>query len=319
MPIPINFSNELSGKDKENLVSHDKKSFNKTVEETTQDDKSHWIEVVQRTKDDETLKNIDEIDNELFSSKKSKKPKFNIEGPANEQSSNNSKINQTVFVNNLSNRNKLESHNKILNDNVYDHEVTTNDLSNIYCSKDCNEIESGNLNLSNDNNDDQMINLDLSWQVGDANEKLVNGDIIEFDKVVDDLSHEMNEYSSFIETADSIETVDTKNFSMLFEDFLDIYTEVILPKHWFAFMISKNHRITVTYACMNVSTSGVPHIEKEVFLNSEMLIRCCIMNKEINPHACNLIEEGKSLNVKHLSDLENLILKFDKANLCTGK
>lgn len=105
---------------------------------------------------------------------------------------------------------------------------------------------------------------------------------------------------------------------MLFEDLLEIYTEATLPQGWSTFVISKGHTMTIVYSCMNISISGVPYTEKQVFINATMHLRCGIMKKEIDPVLYNLVEKNRGVIVQSLSDVEDFIEIFDKSTICTG-
>lgn len=106
--------------------------------------------------------------------------------------------------------------------------------------------------------------------------------------------------------------------NMLFEDFLDVYTEVSIPHGWSCLVTSRGHSTTVVYLCMNITDDGLPFVEKQVFLRSDMIAHFVAVNKKIDPLEHNLIKERKHNKVKSLSDIETLINKFDQQVICQG-
>ncbi|XP_076294255.1 uncharacterized protein LOC143215743 [Lasioglossum baleicum] len=105
---------------------------------------------------------------------------------------------------------------------------------------------------------------------------------------------------------------------MLFEDLLEICTEVVLPRSWSCLVMSTGHTTTVVYVYMAMTKSGMPFMEKQVFIKSDMIIHCVAVNREINPLIHNLIKEGKNLRVQNLLDIEELIDEFDQRMICQG-
>lgn len=105
---------------------------------------------------------------------------------------------------------------------------------------------------------------------------------------------------------------------MLFEDLLEICTEILLPRGWSCLVTSKGHTTTIVYLYMGMTKSGMPFTEKQVFIKSDMILHCAVINKEINPLIHNLIREGKHLKVQNLSDIEELIDEFDRRTVCQG-
>ncbi|XP_043266691.1 uncharacterized protein [Venturia canescens] len=114
-----------------------------------------------------------------------------------------------------------------------------------------------------------------------------------------------------------IQYEDSEN-AMLFEDLLDIYTEVQLPPGWSSMVTSKGHGTTVVYAFMGMTRTGMPYMEKQVFLKSDMKLRCGAANAELNPQIHNLIREGRSRIVFTLSDVEEFVEEFDQRIVCEG-
>lgn len=105
---------------------------------------------------------------------------------------------------------------------------------------------------------------------------------------------------------------------MLFEDLLEICTEILLPRGWSCLVTSKGHTTTIVYLYMGMTKSGMPFTEKQVFIKSDMMLHCVVINKEIDPLIHNLIREGKHLKVQNLSDIEELIDEFDRRTVCQG-
>lgn len=105
---------------------------------------------------------------------------------------------------------------------------------------------------------------------------------------------------------------------MLFEDLLEVCTEVLLPRGWSCLVTSKGHTTTIVYLCMGMTKSGMPFTEKQVFIKSDMMLHCAVVNKEINPLIYNLIRTGKHLQVQNLLDIEELIDEFDRRTICQG-
>ncbi|XP_031834148.1 uncharacterized protein LOC116427670 isoform X2 [Nomia melanderi] len=111
---------------------------------------------------------------------------------------------------------------------------------------------------------------------------------------------------------------DNEENEMLFEDLLEICTEVLLPRGWSCLVTSTGHATTIVYMYMGMTKSGMPFTEKQVFIKSDMTLRCVAVNREINPLTHNLIREGKHLRVQNLLDIEELIDDFDQRMICQG-
>ncbi|CAK9800928.1 hypothetical protein ANTQUA_LOCUS2630 [Anthophora quadrimaculata] len=105
---------------------------------------------------------------------------------------------------------------------------------------------------------------------------------------------------------------------MLFEDLLEVCTEVLLPRGWSCLVTSKGHTTTIVYLYMGMTKGGMPFTEKQVFIKSDMMLHCAAVNREINPLVHNLIKEGKRLKVQNLLDIEELIDEFDQRIVCQG-
>lgn len=111
---------------------------------------------------------------------------------------------------------------------------------------------------------------------------------------------------------------DIEESEMLFEDLLEVCTEVLLPRGWSCLVTSKGHTTTIVYLYMGMTKSGMPFTEKQVFIKSDMILHCAAANREINPLIHNLIREGKHLKVQNLLDIEELIDEFDQRTVCHG-
>ncbi|KAF7991408.1 hypothetical protein HCN44_002970 [Aphidius gifuensis] len=105
---------------------------------------------------------------------------------------------------------------------------------------------------------------------------------------------------------------------MLFEDLLDNYTEVMLPKGWSSLVESRGNDTSIIYAFMKTSMNGIPWIQKQVFIQSDMLMRCSAAGKELNPKIHNLIKEKKRVKVHNVDDVTDLLREFDSRTICQG-
>ncbi|XP_046734065.1 uncharacterized protein LOC124404175 [Diprion similis] len=108
------------------------------------------------------------------------------------------------------------------------------------------------------------------------------------------------------------------NETMLFEDFLEIYTEVTLPRGWSFLVTSKGHATTVVYLYMNFSMNHTPVVNKTVHIRSDMIMHCSVSSRKINPFLHNLVRNGKSNKVYTLSDIEELVDELDQRHICEG-
>ncbi|XP_043251161.1 uncharacterized protein LOC122396642 [Colletes gigas] len=111
---------------------------------------------------------------------------------------------------------------------------------------------------------------------------------------------------------------DIEDSEMLFEDLLEVCTELLLPPGWSCLVTSKGHSTTIVYLYMAMTKNGMPFAEKQVFIKSDMILHCAAVNREINPLIHNLIREGKHLKVQNLLDVEELIDEFDQRTICQG-
>ena len=111
---------------------------------------------------------------------------------------------------------------------------------------------------------------------------------------------------------------DSTGPELLFEDLLDVYTEVQLPSGWTSMVTSKGHGTTVVYTYMSMMKNGMPYVEKQVFLKSDMKLRCGAANKEIHPRLHNLVREGRHRTVHTLLDVEDFVEEFDQRIICEG-
>ncbi|XP_076643926.1 uncharacterized protein LOC143354075 isoform X2 [Halictus rubicundus] len=111
---------------------------------------------------------------------------------------------------------------------------------------------------------------------------------------------------------------DNEENEMLFEDLLEICTEIQLPRSWSCLVTSTGHTTTIVYMYMAMTKSGMPFTEKQVFVKSDLTLRCVAVNKEINPLNHNLIKKGRNLIVQNSLDIEELIEEFDQRMICQG-
>ncbi|XP_043487449.1 uncharacterized protein LOC122514594 [Polistes fuscatus] len=105
---------------------------------------------------------------------------------------------------------------------------------------------------------------------------------------------------------------------ILFEDLLEMCFEVVLPRGWSCNVTSKGHATTIVYLNMAITKDGMPFLEKQVFVKTDMILRCSVLNREIDPIMYNLIRESKDNKVQCLLDIEELIDEFDLRNICEG-
>lgn len=103
---------------------------------------------------------------------------------------------------------------------------------------------------------------------------------------------------------------------ILFEDFLEVCTEVSIPHGWSCLVTSKGHGTTVVYLYMGITKDGLPFVEKQGFIRSDMVLHCTVINREIDPLMYNLVKERK---MRNLLDIEIFIDEFDQRVICQGK
>lgn len=103
---------------------------------------------------------------------------------------------------------------------------------------------------------------------------------------------------------------------ILFEDFLEVCTEVSIPHGWSCLVTSKGHGTTVVYLYMGITKDGLPFVEKQGFIRSDMVLHCAVANREIDPLMHNLVKERK---MRNLLDIEIFIDEFDQRVICQGK
>lgn len=106
---------------------------------------------------------------------------------------------------------------------------------------------------------------------------------------------------------------------LLFEDFLEMCTEVSIPRGWSCLVTSKGHDTTVVYLCMDITKNGLPFVEKQIFIRSDMMLHYVVANREIDPLMHNLIKDKKHSKLKNLLDIEIFIDEFDQRIICQGK
>lgn len=117
---------------------------------------------------------------------------------------------------------------------------------------------------------------------------------------------------------ESLDPPDENEDSMLFEDFLEAYTEVKLPCGWSSMVISGGKATTVIYACMNVSQNDVPYVQKQVYLKNDMTLHCSATGTIIDPKLHSLLRDGRQLRVNSLTDVEEFIEEFHQRVICDG-
>lgn len=161
--------------------------------------------------------------------------------------------------------------------------------------------------LSEDSN--QNMDSSINWHDDALTEKfeILEDEINELNENLDKSDYEP------VHPAQEIIYCDTLSF----EDFTEMYNEVSLPSSWFSSMVSKGHDTTIVYCCMNISSTGMPYVEKKTFLSNNMILRCGVFDKEINI-ASIWKTEGNQM-VHALSDIEEFIKDFDQMAICPGK
>ena len=189
-----------------------------------------------------------------------------------------------------------------------DIQVHCNKIENVskyYSKKNYNEIKYSSKSLqAAENEANNKINLPIDWTTNSVDRKLE----INFGFNKEHLRNINNPLQK---------SNDCQNSSMLFEDFLEIHNKVLLPNNWFASMVTKGNAITIVYSSMKILNSGMPCVEKKVFLSNEMILRCSIFNKELNPRI--FLKNKKSNNVNTLLDIKDFIEKFDQTSIYTGE
>ncbi|XP_035740495.1 uncharacterized protein LOC118449716 [Vespa mandarinia] len=109
-----------------------------------------------------------------------------------------------------------------------------------------------------------------------------------------------------------------REHEILFEDLLEMCFEIALPRGWSCNVTSEGHATTIVYLSMGMTKTGMPFLEKQVFVKTDMILRCSALNQEIDPIMYNLIREGKDNKVQCLLDIEELIDEFDIRIICEG-
>lgn len=106
---------------------------------------------------------------------------------------------------------------------------------------------------------------------------------------------------------------------VLFEDLIENYSEIELPTGWFSMFDSKGRDTTLICAFFKTTNNGIPWIEKQVFLQRDMILRCSAAGKEIDPFIYNFITEGRQSKVYSLRDITEMVKEFDSRVVCKGK
>ncbi|KAI4503632.1 hypothetical protein M0802_001035 [Mischocyttarus mexicanus] len=98
---------------------------------------------------------------------------------------------------------------------------------------------------------------------------------------------------------------------ILFEDLLEKCFEVVLPRGWSCNVISKEHATTIVYLNMAITKDSMPYLEKQVFVKADMILRCSVLNREIDPIIYNLIKETYKDNIQRRHVLCPVIVNND--------
>ncbi|KAK2589290.1 hypothetical protein KPH14_007842 [Odynerus spinipes] len=121
-----------------------------------------------------------------------------------------------------------------------------------------------------------------------------------------------------LDTYDDCMYDEIREHEILFEDLLEMCFEVALPRGWSCNVTSEGHGTTIVYLSMGMTKTGMPFLEKQVFIKTDMILRCSALNQEIDPIIYNLVREGKDNKVQCLLDIEELIDEFDVRSICEG-
>lgn len=121
-----------------------------------------------------------------------------------------------------------------------------------------------------------------------------------------------------LDTYDDCMYDEIREHEILFEDLLEMCFEVALPRGWSCNVTSEGHGTTIVYLSMGMTKTGMPFLEKQVFIKSDMALRCSAVNQEIDPIMHNLVREGKNNKVQCLLDIEELVDEFDVRSICEG-
>ncbi|XP_011304686.1 uncharacterized protein [Fopius arisanus] len=196
-------------------------------------------------------------------------------------------------------------------------------IEDLNCKTDCIEEEIGEGNVKEKIAEFSPQKLEGSGEDGEESVDMwesIDGEK-ELAPNVDEKSSRETEEDDAMDTEDPLDLnqqLEDPEDPMLFEDLLDVYTEVPLRRGWSAVVISKGRGTTVVYTFMTMTKSGVPYVEKQVFLMSDMVLRCSAAGREINPRLHNLLREGRQLRVQSLLDVEDIIEEFDQRVVCEG-
>ncbi|XP_057329182.1 uncharacterized protein LOC130670023 [Microplitis mediator] len=163
-----------------------------------------------------------------------------------------------------------------------------------------------------DSNDEESLKESIDWDSEESEKMSNNGS-------EDRRSNFEDRRSSYEDmTVDIVDPRDENEDPLLFEDLLDSYTEVPLPRGWSTMVISAGRATTVIYARMNMTQTGVPYVQKQVFLKSDMTLQCSAAGNALDPREHNLFPDGRSLIVHALRDVEEFIEEFDQRVICDG-
>ncbi|XP_063993459.1 uncharacterized protein LOC135171079 [Diachasmimorpha longicaudata] len=195
-------------------------------------------------------------------------------------------------------------------------------IEDLNCRTDCIEEEIEETTAKERMEEFSLAKLDGSGDEGEGSVDIwecVDGDKELSQEVdennlgdVDDVPMEMDDPLDTSQRTEELED------GMLFEDLLDVYTEVPLPRGWSSVVISKGRGTTVIYAFTTMMKSGLPYTEKQIFLMSDMIVRCSAAGREINPRLHNLLREGKQVKIQSLMDVEDIIDEFHQRTVCEG-
>lgn len=180
-----------------------------------------------------------------------------------------------------------------------------NDLPNFSSEHESSQMMQTNYNLPDETKDDFEED-----EIPNSQNSIEENEEIEFGE----------EQAVALDSDDSMFKISSNlnKETMLFEDLLEIYTEVSLPKGWSSFVIPKGHGTTVVYSFTKINKNGIPVVEKQVFVKNNMILRCSVRSRNVDPMLHNLIRDNRNFKIQSLLDVEELIDEFNQRQICDG-
>ncbi|KAG8041684.1 hypothetical protein G9C98_000682 [Cotesia typhae] len=143
--------------------------------------------------------------------------------------------------------------------------LKANDNSQIVYIEEVNYPEENGEKNEKDKTNESASNevKDYESQDEESLKESVDWNSIDTEKGSNDASEERTHRNYDDMAMDVLDPLDEE--PMLFEDLLDVYNEVRLPRGWSTMVISAGRATTVIYARMNMTQTGVPYVQKQVF------------------------------------------------------